>query len=420
MSSPGLLLAESGRREYSAPLGAWLCDLICCSREMSIFSSNNRPTTTLTTQCVPPSGQTAITCHSVLQVDEQVMLDPPDTSACNAVATAKSAAPRPSHEVAEQDDWVEDISPAVRGGLQRLRQELPGENHEDPVLVHWRVSAIERLAFADKELIPGTRLWFDGSEGTYRFRSKSRFGKNSHSIDFDESGVRSVHIAGHKDDGILAVIRAPSIHHDGFIGSDQSSVAAGRWRGDHRGGEARSARYLQSFVHLFGRVTSRNNPKNNLEETVPTWGGSSHAHEIDMYKRQIDNRRCSQLASLLPLCPTLVKLSLAYNHIGDEGALVLAIALPRLIAIKEVNLGLNAIADEGAIGLVRAASKCQSLRVLSLRSNDISDSGALAIAKLLPRCGALRELNLAHNGFGTVGLKALAAARPESLALRVE
>lgn len=430
MDRGGLLSGSPRNLDYHAPLGAWFCDLVCCGQQLSMFT-NGYSTTESAGKLDTARESTAIEQQRAL--DERLWTEEADATTRSTIVYGSEIQSAPN-DIVERPHHLDCSSAALVSELQQPLQEdsdgsaaFTGEPamsvaqyHEDPALLQWRVSAMERLAHADKELLPGTRLRFGGAEGTYRSRSKSRFGKNSHSIQFDESGVRSVHLAGHKDDKKLVVLCAPSIHHDGSIKQKRPHADGVQRHGGGRSSQTRSARHLQSFVHLFGRETARNNPKTNLEESVPTWVDRSHTHEIELYKSQIDNRRCSQLASLLPLCPTLVKLGLAYNHIGDKGALMLAIALPRLTALEEINLGLNAIEDEGAIGLARASPHCHSLRVLSLRSNGIGNAGAAAIAETLPQCGALRELNLARNSFGTAGLEVLVSARPNQLSLRLE
>lgn len=433
------LLPRTHRRQYHGPLGAWLCDLVCCGRELSSgFCDDLNPDEPCATQSVALRGGAQNTDRIVPQIDEAMLVNPGAGSHSGAVSRAERTVIRGRGEVLETQHngpstvLLDDlhVSQPVRHEAHDASVESPVATavsshstavsdgfEEDPLLLKWRASALERLAHADKQLLPGTLLRLDSSEGTYRSRSKSRFGKNSHSIDFDTDGVRSVRLAGRKHDGTLAVLRAPAILPDGTV--DQSKVATDQWRINNHRDQARSARTLQSFVHLFGKDTSRNDPNTNLEKKVPTWTGVA-SHEIELYKCQIDNRRCSQLAAMLPLCPTLVKLGLAYNYIGNEGALTLASALPRLTALEDVQLGLNAIEDEGVSGLARALPQCRSLRMVSLRSNGFSATGALALAAALPNCAALRELNVARNNVGSVGREALAAARPTQLSLVVE
>lgn len=112
----------------------------------------------------------------------------------------------------------------------------------------------------------------------------------------------------------------------------------------------------------------------------------------------------------------LEELDLAGNHIGSEGACVLADALvqvgcPRL---RKLDLSQNLIGARGVAAL------SEVLRGQALRGQAVGlgsfDGGSVHRRH---RCGfALEELSLRHNGCGDAGVRALAFAITEAVALR--
>ncbi|WP_175408191.1 gala protein, partial [Streptomyces sp. TRM64462] len=132
-------------------------------------------------------------------------------------------------------------------------------------------------------------------------------------------------------------------------------------------------------------------------------------------------------AAAAPLLAALVRdagvreLYLPANHLGDEGAALLAEAAAADPA-HPVRLGLggNGIGPDGARALARALHAVEALdlgRPLSERSlgapaNATGDTGAAALAAALPG-SPLRRLELRHTGLTGRGAKALLAAVPD-------
>ena len=79
---------------------------------------------------------------------------------------------------------------------------------------------------------------------------------------------------------------------------------------------------VRKFVHhCYGKAVSRQDSSGE-GENGPTFeiGGGGNQASIDLYKSAVSDRRCSQLASMLPLCSSIVSVRLGCNAIGDGGA----------------------------------------------------------------------------------------------------
>eukprot|EP01043_Picozoa_sp_COSAG02_P027532 COSAG02_NODE_1630_length_11576_cov_21.066045_5_plen_466_part_00 len=246
---------------------------------------------------------------------------------------------------------------------------------QEPVeLTSAREGAMQRLAEHGKELLPDTRIFVEPyGEGTYVSRHKRAFGSNTHTIQFDDGSTHSVALG--KGASHWRVLAAPTI------------------------AEA-NPRRMQTFVHLFGLSTKRVN-KAGLDSAVPTFANSSKAmskprHTIDLYKCQIDDRRCCQIASMLPLCTTtLARLKLDYGGIADAGAVALSLVLPDCLVLEEVSLSLNTIGDTGGIALAGVLPQCScELSTFVLRANELGDKTMEEFSKTLRRKSTLMTLDL--------------------------
>ena len=90
------------------------------------------------------------------------------------------------------------------------------------------------------------------------------------------------------------------------------------------------------------------------------------------------------LTSSLASAPSLRRLDLGYNNLGDAGAGAIASAFPLGLgaSVAELDLQRNSIGDEGAAALARALEECIEgvmVRSLDLRSNAIGDAGMEAL-----------------------------------------
>jgi Ran GTPase-activating protein (RanGAP) involved in mRNA processing and transport len=126
----------------------------------------------------------------------------------------------------------------------------------------------------------------------------------------------------------------------------------------------------------------------------------------------IGPRGAQALADMLPRHPGLRSLSLAVNHLGDEGVATLT---PAVLAssLEDLSLASNGIGPDSAdaLGEIMLHWTLQRLElrrapstfVLEGRLNAIGDEGCQPIAAALPRVTSLRHLDLAHNGVRSPG-----------------
>lgn len=141
---------------------------------------------------------------------------------------------------------------------------------------------------------------------------------------------------------------------------------------------------LRKFVHhCYGKTVVRQHDSGYGKEvqTFETAGsGPNRRVSVDLHKCQVTDLCCSQFASILSLCRSVVSIRLDYNNIGDGGAVSLASALPCCPQIEQIHLALNEIGDVGASSLATVLPELPTLHTLNLRSNDISSTGVEAFA----------------------------------------
>jgi hypothetical protein len=107
--------------------------------------------------------------------------------------------------------------------------------------------------------------------------------------------------------------------------------------------------------------------------------------------------------------PSLTKLHLGGNSIGDAGACALAKGLSGVPLLKELNLKNNAIGDAGGAALAEGLSSIPDLERFHLDGNAIKAVGAAALGKALPAVPALEWIYLSGNPLGVAGACAIAA-----------
>ncbi|KAM9434129.1 leucine-rich repeat-containing protein 71 [Clarias gariepinus] len=99
-------------------------------------------------------------------------------------------------------------------------------------------------------------------------------------------------------------------------------------------------------------------------------------------------------------------LSLRNNRIGEDGARLIGLALSK--NLRSLSLAFNAIGDAGAIHIAQGLCHNHTLLNLSLANNHIGDVGAAQVAQGLRLNHTLLHLSLANNHIGDVGAAQLA------------
>lgn len=123
-----------------------------------------------------------------------------------------------------------------------------------------------------------------------------------------------------------------------------------------------------------------------------------------------------QLCNAMPLCESLIDLSLYSNALGPEGAELLAaqVAAGHLRKLESLVLSKTAISDAGVKALSAALVKTGPTRLLELLlgNNGLGGAGALAVADAIKggALPALEKLALDRNSFGDDAFGALAAS----------
>lgn len=121
--------------------------------------------------------------------------------------------------------------------------------------------------------------------------------------------------------------------------------------------------------------------------------------------------------------PHLSVMKLAYNDLGDEGAVIIAsgfvVGGEHHENLSVLDLGFNGIGDEGCAALaLQAVAGNQTLGKLYLSGNNIREKGALSLAGAMLHGCSLTSLHITANHVGAIGIQALARAVAENEAYR--
>lgn len=111
-----------------------------------------------------------------------------------------------------------------------------------------------------------------------------------------------------------------------------------------------------------------------------------------------------------PSHQNLTVLDLSHNHLGVEGAKVLAQMLKKNTSLTYLYVGYNNLESQGLKALSPALEINFSLTHLCLESNNIGKNGAHALGQALAKNQSLRHINLESNVIGKKGAQALAKA----------
>ena len=137
----------------------------------------------------------------------------------------------------------------------------------------------------------------------------------------------------------------------------------------------------------------------------------THLEELNISVNNIGRYGANPIANaILHLAKSLLKLDISYNNIGCEGCKAISDALSHCTHLEELNIRGNHIGGDGAC--VLASSLCnfaQYLHKLDISTNRIGSDGANAIADALKHCTHLEELAISHNTLGNKGACILAS-----------
>eukprot|EP00605_Chrysophyceae_sp_TOSAG23-4_P002782 GSChrysophyteH1.ASY1.ANO1.3066.1 assembled CDS len=104
---------------------------------------------------------------------------------------------------------------------------------------------------------------------------------------------------------------------------------------------------------------------------------------------------------------SLKRLDLAWNKIGTEGAISLAISLAKNTSLKHLSLSANGIADRGGQKLAQSLYHNASLEELFLNQNNINGGSCFVFSKTVALHPKLTKLDLSFNPVGEAGARSI-------------
>ena len=132
--------------------------------------------------------------------------------------------------------------------------------------------------------------------------------------------------------------------------------------------------------------------------------------ELGLSGNGITDKGASAIAEALMVNNTLQKLTVSYNRISDDGAMVFSDCLKTNTTLIELGLSGNGITDKGASAIAEALMVNNTLQKLTVSSNRISDDGAMVFSDCLKTNTTLIELCLSGNSITDKGASAIAEA----------
>ncbi|MBL0216898.1 MAG: hypothetical protein IPQ07_23840 [Myxococcales bacterium] len=144
------------------------------------------------------------------------------------------------------------------------------------------------------------------------------------------------------------------------------------------------------------------------DEGFTTLVRSKHLANLEALNVSVNELSSEALAGLGKALPSLRRLVLTGNGVGDEGAAALA-AWPHLPQLRTLYLTACDLTSTGVAALV-GSGKVAGLEKLTLAQNELGDAGGEVIAAHAAALPALRYLELAYTQLSDPGAKALAAA----------
>ncbi|KAE9193733.1 hypothetical protein PF005_g17965 [Phytophthora fragariae] len=134
---------------------------------------------------------------------------------------------------------------------------------------------------------------------------------------------------------------------------------------------------------------------------------------LNLSKNEIGREGCKQIARFLATCRTLTYLDLSHTTLGgdDEAFAPVAAAIESHPSLKRVNLSHNSIGERGGtlLGAMLTKHTC-NVRALDVSWNSIRRSGAVALGIAMRTNTSLRTLQMSMNRCGDGGGEQLAAA----------
>ncbi|KAG1698416.1 hypothetical protein DVH05_014958 [Phytophthora capsici] len=159
------------------------------------------------------------------------------------------------------------------------------------------------------------------------------------------------------------------------------------------------------FLAATSQTTRRNSSGEPQEGCILT--------VLNLSKNELGRKGCQQVACFLDVCSTLTFLDLSHTTLGgdDEAFAPVAAAIESHPSLKRVNLSHNSIGERGGVllGTMLTNPSCV-VRILDVSWNSIRRTGAVALGLAMRTNTSLKTLQMSMNRCGDGGGEQLAAA----------
>ncbi|KAJ7402199.1 protein NLRC5 isoform X1 [Pitangus sulphuratus] len=144
-----------------------------------------------------------------------------------------------------------------------------------------------------------------------------------------------------------------------------------------------------------------------------------HMEEINLSHNKIGDPGLTNLAAVLLEMQNLKKIKLSRNGFGDRTAVTLALCLPHMTNMKILHLSENDLGEQSIHALSKGLPRLGHLRKIDLKFCGITDDASKSLSHGFRLCPSVEEIILSWNALGDGGARELASALPEMEKLKV-
>ncbi|XP_020602230.1 protein NLRC3-like [Orbicella faveolata] len=119
--------------------------------------------------------------------------------------------------------------------------------------------------------------------------------------------------------------------------------------------------------------------------------------QVDLNGWIIDPKAACEIGSQLVPRSTIVRLSLANSHLGDEGGKAVAKGLEENFSVRELDLSGDMLGQNAISSIGEMLNKNQTVEKLNLSRNNLTDPDVESLLAALCRKTVLKELDLSQN-----------------------
>uniref|UniRef100_A0A8C9TLD3 Protein NLRC5-like n=1 Tax=Scleropages formosus TaxID=113540 RepID=A0A8C9TLD3_SCLFO len=153
--------------------------------------------------------------------------------------------------------------------------------------------------------------------------------------------------------------------------------------------------------------------RNHLGDTSATHLGQvlpslTHLRVLDLQMNCLQSAGAVSLISAFKDCRSLTDIVLSENQLGPLGIEKLSAALPHLCSLRKLHL--VSVGTSDLSNLASSLGNCSYAEDISLAWNGVTDDVAVMLAEVFPLCQRLKRVDLEANSISVRGAKALAAS----------